>query len=76
MKHLHGWYSEKQRALLKHITGRGSISYRDALGKEVNVTQVAETLETRAMFDDLRYVGEVVEYIGPGLPAGWLRETH
>lgn len=60
-KVLHAWYSEKQAG-----TG-GTIFYRSVDGREIEATYVTSSKENyMCNHEDLKYLGEVTEYIRQG----------
>jgi formylglycine-generating enzyme required for sulfatase activity len=53
----HAWFSAEMERL------GGSNWYRREGGEEVLVTAVAESIESAPCWDDLQYLGEVVEWV-------------
>jgi hypothetical protein len=52
-----GWYSVEQSKL------GGVIRYKNAAGEIVEVTSVTDTMEHGMHFEDMAYVGEVVQFV-------------
>jgi hypothetical protein len=63
MKTLHAWFSVKQARLA------GTVLYRDANGKTVEVSNITHDKDDHGTkWDDMAYLGEVVEFVGKGTP--------
>ena len=68
---MYGWYSGKQLYVLKCLNDskpkedriKPIKRYKTPTGEIVKVTMVSQTIDHRATFDDIKYVGEVVEYV-------------
>ena len=71
---MHGWYSKKQLYVLKCLNDSKPKEerthpikrYNTPTGEIVKVTMVSQTLDHQATFDDIKYIGEVTEYINYG----------
>ena len=67
---MHGWFSIKQLHIISQRECSDSKSYSKPIkvyknkdGKEVYVTMVTETLDHCCKFDDMKYMGEVFDFI-------------
>jgi hypothetical protein len=54
----HAWYSARQGRLM------GIVLYKNAQGETVEATIVSRTMDHGCKWDDMVYLGEVVEYVG------------
>ena len=70
MTTMHGWFSIKQKNVVKFFNEkvdnkRKQIFYLNMNGEKVEVTEVTRTKEYGSKFDDVIYLGILKEYCRP-----------
>lgn len=68
-KTLYGWYSEKQKSVIKKLENKGedegysSHIYLDTSGNEVEVTEVSKSPQYGSNFKDVIHIGIITKWI-------------